>query len=48
MDPKIGLLFLLIGTVIALSHLSEENLGRMRRQLADLRWRQIVPGRRRA
>jgi hypothetical protein len=48
MDPKLGLLFLLIGTVIVLSHLSEENLGRVRRQLADLRWREIVPGRRRA
>ena len=48
MDPKIGLLFLFIGTVIVLSHLSEENLGRVRRQLADRRWREIMPGRRRA
>ena len=48
MDPKIGLLFLLIGTVIVLSHLSEESLGRVRRQLADRRWRAIVPGRRKA
>lgn len=48
MDPKIGLLFLLIGTVIVLSHLSEETLGRLRRQVADRRWREIVPGRRRA
>ena len=29
MDPKIALLFLLIGAVIVLSHLSDENLGRM-------------------
>ena len=48
MDPKLGLLFLLIGAVIVLSHLSEENLGRVRRQLAERRWREIVPGRRRA
>jgi hypothetical protein len=48
MDPKIGLLFLLIGTVIVLSHLSEETLGRLRRQVADRRWREFVPGRRRA
>ena len=34
MDPKIALLFLLIGSVIGLSHLSDENLGRVRRQLA--------------
>ncbi|HEY6023682.1 MAG TPA: hypothetical protein VIV34_05825 [Pseudolabrys sp.] len=48
MDPKIGLLFLLIGTVIVLSHLSEENLNRVRRQLAGRRWREIMPRRRRA
>ena len=48
MDPKIALLFVLIGTVIVLSHLSDENLGRVRRQLAAGRWREIVPRRRRA
>ncbi len=48
MDPKIALLVMLIGAVIGLSHLSEENLGRMRRQLAERRWREFVPGRRRA
>jgi hypothetical protein len=48
MDPKIALLFLLIGAVIVLSHLSDENLGRMRRQLAERRWREFVPRRRRA
>jgi hypothetical protein len=48
MDPKIALLFALIGTVIVLSHLSDENLGRMRRQLAGGRWREIMPRRRRA
>jgi hypothetical protein len=48
MDPKIALLVMLIGAVIGLSHLSEENLGRMRRQLSERRWREFVPGRRRA
>ena len=47
MDPKIALLFLLIASVIALSHLSEENISRVRQQLADLRWREIIPRRRR-
>jgi hypothetical protein len=48
MDPKIALLFLLIGSVIGLSHLSDENLSRVRRQLATKRWREFMPGRRRA
>ncbi len=47
MDPKIALLFLLIGSVIGLSHLTDENLGRVRRQLAPGRWRVFMPGRRR-
>jgi hypothetical protein len=42
MDPKLTLLFLLIGTVVGLSHLSEKNLTRMRRQLVARRWRQFV------
>ena len=42
MDPKLTLLFMLIGAVVGLSHLSEENLGRMRRQLVDRRWREFV------
>ena len=40
MDPKIALLFMLIGSVIGLSHLSEESLGRVRRQLSARRWRE--------
>jgi len=47
MDPKIALLFLLIGSVIALSRLSDDSLGRVRRQLAERRWREFVPRRRR-
>jgi len=43
MDPKLTILFMLIGAIIALSHLNDENLGRMRRRLIELRWRKIVP-----
>jgi hypothetical protein len=42
MDPKLTILFALIACVIGLSHLTEENLGRMRRQLAARNWRQLV------
>ena len=48
MDPKLTILFLLISCVIGLSHLNEENLGRLRRQLVGRRWREFVPGRRRS
>jgi len=48
MDPKLTILFLLIGAIIVLSYLTEENLGRMRRQLVDRRWRKIMPLRRRS
>lgn len=37
MDPKITLLFLLIGSVIGLSYLSDEKRGRFRRQLSAMR-----------
>lgn len=42
MDAKLGILFLLIGGVITLSYLSDENLDRMRRQLVKLRWREFA------
>jgi hypothetical protein len=48
MDPKLAILFLLISSVIVLSHLSDENLARMRRQLVARRWRGFVPGRRKS
>jgi hypothetical protein len=48
MDPKLTLLFLLIGAVIGLSHLDDENLRRMRRQLVSRRWREFMPGRRKS
>jgi len=47
MEPKITLLFMLIATVIGLSYLTEENLGRLRRQLGLRRWRGFAPLRRR-
>jgi hypothetical protein len=47
MEPKIALFFLLIASVIGLSHLNDEVVGRMRRQLGEKRWREILPRRRR-
>jgi hypothetical protein len=48
MDPKLAILFLLISSVIGLSHLNDEKLARMRRQLVTRRWREFVPGRRKS
>lgn len=48
MDPKITILFMLISCVIGLSHLNDENLERMRRQLVARHWRDFVPGRRKS
>ena len=42
MDPKLTLLFVFIGAVVVLSHLTEDNVSRVRRQLSDRRWRQFV------
>jgi hypothetical protein len=42
MDPKLTILFMLIGAVVVLSHLTDENLMRMRRQLVNPRWRNFV------
>jgi hypothetical protein len=47
MEPKIAVLFILIASVIGLSHLTEDFFGRMRRQLGEGRWREILPRRRR-
>jgi hypothetical protein len=46
MDPKLTLLFLLIGTVVGLSHLGDENLYRTWRPSFSRRWRQFVRARR--
>jgi hypothetical protein len=42
MDPKLTLLFMLISAVVVLSHLTEDTIARVRRQLFDGRWRQFV------
>jgi hypothetical protein len=42
MDPKLTLLFMLIGVVVVLSHLTEENVSRVRRRLSDRQWRPFV------
>jgi len=48
MDPKLAILFLLISSIITLSHLDDDNLARMRRQFVNRRWREMVPGRRKS
>lgn len=47
MDPKLTILFVLIGTIVALSHAGEGGLTRLRQASVTRRWRQLVPGRRR-
>jgi hypothetical protein len=47
MEPKITLLFLLIVSVIGLSRLDDEFVERVRRQLGEGRWREMLPRRRR-
>ena len=42
MDPKLTLLFMLIAVVVALSHLTEETVMRVRRRLNDRQWRHFV------
>jgi hypothetical protein len=46
MDPKITLLFMLIGSVIGLSRLNGTSLNRVRRQFAGRQWREFIPKRR--
>jgi hypothetical protein len=48
MDPKISILFALIGSIIVLSYLTDDNLRRMRRPFARGAWRQLMPSRRRS
>jgi hypothetical protein len=48
MDPKLAMLFVLIGAVIGLSYLSEDNVRRVQRLLARRDWREYVPLRRRS
>ena len=44
MDPKLTILFVLIGTIVALSHAGQGGFSRLRRAKATRRWRQFVPG----
>jgi hypothetical protein len=48
MDPKLTILFVLISSIVALSHLDDDSLARMRRQFVNRRWREFVPGRRKS
>ena len=48
MDPKLTILFVLIGTIVTLSHASEGGFNRVRRAGVARRWRQIVPSWRRS
>lgn len=48
MDPKLTMLFMLIGTIIGLSKLDYERLGRMKDQLVRRPWRGLVLGRRKS
>jgi hypothetical protein len=48
MDPKLAILFFLITGILALSYLTEENMQRIRSQLAVRRWREFVPGQRKS
>ena len=42
MDPKLTILYCLIGIVIGFSHPSGEKLGKLKRQLNCLRWREVM------
>ena len=42
-NPKLIMLFLLIGTIIRLSHVSGENLAKMKHENDSKRWRDNVP-----
>ena len=43
MDLKLTILFLLIGSIISLSHLTREVLFNIKCKLDSGRWREIVP-----
>lgn len=46
MDPKLALLFLLIGAVVGFSHVGDETSRRTWRPLLSRRWREYVRVRR--
>jgi hypothetical protein len=44
MDPKLTILFMLIGSIVTLSHLGGDTANRVRRQFSIRQWRDLVPG----
>jgi hypothetical protein len=46
MDPKLTILFMLIGIILTMSHLADGTFGRVRRLISIRNLRGIVPGRR--
>ena len=42
MEPKLKLLFVLIGAIIALSHVGHDGVGHARLSAVSRRWRQIL------
>lgn len=44
MDSKLAILAVLIGTILALAHLNEDSVARLRRPFGNRRWREFVPG----
>jgi len=48
MDPKLAIFVVLIGSIIAMSHLDAGRLARMRRQFTLRHWRASLPSRRKA
>jgi hypothetical protein len=47
MAPKLTILFVLIGTIVTLSHAGQGSFDRVRLARVARRWRQFVPGWRR-
>ena len=43
MDPKLTVLFLLIGTIIGLSHLNYEDVTKKKRGFDGQGWRDLIP-----
>ena len=43
MDPKLAMLVVLFGVIIALSHLTADQLERIRERMAARYWRKTMP-----
>ncbi|MGN6570717.1 MAG: hypothetical protein ACTHLO_04810 [Pseudolabrys sp.] len=42
MDPKLTLLVMLIGAIVALSNVNRDGIDQLRRSIGSRRWRQIL------